>query len=244
MYRSREELNHATDAELLDFSTSRVPTLRQMHAIEALAVRARATPELMEPTVARIAAHLGHAWRLGGLPVGYLGALELYKAAGEPRARLLAAIATAPQVERDDLLRWLTDERPARPPQPRPPVEREILIERRVGADTLQSALGGLVGRTVEAEVIDLPGAVATAALVALTLAEWEALDRSGERLAAELGSTVYLWPPEAYYSVHPDLRLAVSPEQGRSLVVVESAGLGYRVHRELMITDASRASR
>lgn len=234
MYRSRDELRRASTSELVDFSESRIPTLRQMHAIEELAIRAIASPELVDLAVDRAVQHLEHAWRMGGLPVGYPGALELYRAGGVCKERLLVALAALPALVRDDLLRWVTDDRPEPAIGPRPPIERSILIDRHLSAALVSEAIGSLLDREVEAEVLNLPDEPGTEALVALTLSEWATLDQQAERLAARLQSTVYLWPPQEYYWIHPDLRLAVSEEGNRALVVATSAGLGYKVLSEI----------
>lgn len=232
MYTSSKSLEAASLDELLDFAETEEPNLRQMHALEQLARRSFADITLLRTVASLIVRYVGPQSRLGGLPVGYPGAALLYRSDGAPRMALMAAIATLPFQQREDLLRWVRgdDGSPAFPSDPSP-VERDILIDDLVTVELLGEALSLVLGRVPCLELIELECRPSCLALVALTLEEWRALDRRAGEVASALQAKVYLWPPDELGGLHPDLRLAVDPSGQRELVISESVPEGYHIH-------------
>ena len=234
-YRSKADLDDRSVDDLLDYATKRVPTLRQMHALEALARRAVDDPGLLPRVLPPIAARLGNAHRMGGLPVGYLGAAVLHGAGGDAARALSVALATVPPLERDDLVRWLRAEgdgsetAPSSAPSPLP-IERDLLLADLPTEASLIEALTRASGSTAKVDLIALQGVPAAMAMVALPPSAWTALDHRAEELAAALDTTVYLWAPEDLGGVHPDLRLSVAPDGQRALVIAEGTPDGYAV--------------
>ncbi|MEQ1571453.1 MAG: hypothetical protein ABMA64_37850 [Myxococcota bacterium] len=233
MYKSATELRSAGFADLVSFSRSKVPTLRQMHAIEEMARRSLVDPALLDAVVPVVVLHLGHSSRMGGLPVGYPAASLLYRAGGATRNALLVAIGSIRAQVRDDLLRWLTPSIPETASALRAPpaIDRDLLIEECVPSDVLRAALSVAMGRPIDHERFDLPGRPALLVMVSLTLPEWARFDEAAEHVAASLGCDLYLFGPEALGGLHPDLRVRVRPNGLRGLVTATGhPSGGYRI--------------
>lgn len=226
-----EHLATASVDELVAFASQGVPTLRQMHAIRELAVRAGGNPELLRPAVEAITSHLGHRWRMGGLPVGYLGAKVLFEGDPEGRRALLAGIGVASPLDADDLLRWLSPP-PAAPAVPALPVSlsHELLLhDGRPEAD-IRREISAVAGEAASTDGMPLEGTPAAVVWVELTVEAWKRLEQGSDRLSAALGTTVY-WPaPEALGPLGPDLRVAVGADGRRWLVNAVPAEGGYRL--------------
>lgn len=228
------DLHNATVDELLAFAMQSEPTLRQMHAIKELALRATRDPEFLAAAVDAIVGHLGYASVMGGLPVGYLGAKVLFDQGGEARQALAMHLATAPPLEREDLLRWLQPPpTPTHAITPLPWCERELIFHSQVTETQLEAAIRsilGLAASEVIVEVLPLAGTPASVAMVKLLAKHWDALERDSARLSALLGTTIYWFPPDELGSLGPDLRVAVHDDGRRDLVIARYTSDGFDI--------------
>lgn len=238
------DLHNAPVDELLAFAMQSEPTLRQMHAIKELAIRATREPELLPAAVDTIIGHLGYASVMGGLPVGYLGAKVLFNQGGEARQALAMRLATAPPLEREDLLRWLQP-----PPTPTsastllPWCERELIFQSRVTETQLEAAIRSVLGSAASemtVEVLPLAGVPASVAMVKLLTNHWDALERDSARLSALLATTIYWFPPDELGSLGPDLRVAIHGDGRRELVIARYTPDGFDIEPYREGTQAS----
>lgn len=231
-----EDLKDADNDELIRFAKQEVSTLRQMHAIKELAIRAEHQPDLLPHAVTAIGQHLGHASRIGGLPAGYLGAKVLFDRGDDAQRALLTMLAAASPTERDDLIQWL------RPPADSPVLsvpatsllsERELIVDRSISDDELEQAIRSVLNSpsgTVTVEVLPLAGRPMSASMVSLSISDWETLERQAAQLSMTLNTTIFWLPPEHLGPLDPDLRVAIHPDGRRDLVIARYTKEGFKV--------------
>ena len=235
-----EDLADASLEALIEYANADVPTLRQLHAIAELARRAREDVDLRAEAIAAVTSHLGHDSRAGSLPTGYFGAKAIREHGGAYWQSLLAALATAPPYERDDVLRWLSPgERlgGARPTSATNVTidvtsEVELIFSHAITAETVVEAICAALRHdiNVKLEVLPLEGSPAAVAMIELSLSAWQELEPRATELSRLLGMTIY-WPaPEDMSAVGPDVRIAVAANGSRELVNARYTEDGYDI--------------
>jgi hypothetical protein len=230
-----EHLLTATDEELLAYAHQKSPTLRRMHAIDQLCKRSLTNRSLLDAAVESVVASLGHSDRLGGLPVGYLGAAKLHEHGGDVWKSLLAALVRVSDLEREDLLRWLNpvpaDDASATV-LPDIDEERELVFVASLEASAIAEAISSALDHSTLArvEVIVSADGSCTIGFVTLKLTCWEELEKRRGCLSKALGATTCWDFPEQYGELGPNVRVAVHPDQTETLVKVIPTADGYTV--------------
>ncbi len=240
-----EDLVDASPDALIDFANADVPTLRQLHAIAELARRGSENENLRAAAIAAITSHLGNDSRTGSLPAGYFGAKKIREHGGDYWQSLLAALATAPSLERDDVLRWLDPgeqvvssplhsvaDDTARDSTIEVTCEVELIFSDVITADAVAKAICAVLRRDIKVtlEVLPLAGSPAAVAMVELSVSAWRDLESRAAEFSQQLGMTVY-WPaPENMAALGPDVRIAVAADGSRELVNARYTEAGYDI--------------
>lgn len=228
-----EHLATSTDDELVGYAHQKGPTLRRMHSIDQLCKRSLTNRSLLDTAIESVIKSLGHSDRLGGLPVGYLGAATLHGHGGDEWKRLLAALVRVEDQERGDLLRWLDPEHHAQTELPKSiDDERELIF----GSPLESSRIGDAISRVLDCpasipvEAIIADDGVCTIGFITLPLALWRDLEKKRRDLSKELDATVYWDFPEQYGDLGPNVRVAVLSDCTEGLVVATPTAAGYTV--------------
>jgi len=228
-----EHLATSTDDELVGYARQESPTLRRMHSIDQLCTRSLTNRSLLDTAIESVINSLGHSDRLGGLPVGYLGAATLHRHGGDEWKRLLAALVRVEDQERGDLLRWLNPDHHAQAESPEGiDEERELVFGSPLESSTIGEAISRVLGcsASVLVEAIISDDEARTIGFITLPLALWRDLEKKRGDLSRALDTAVYWDFSEQYGDLGPDVRVAVLPDCTEELVVATPTAAGYTV--------------
>ncbi len=237
------DLAHATEDELLRYSTNEKGTLRRLHAIDELARRAEHDTGLTPKIAIIIAAACRFSELAFGVPAGYMGASRAYKAHESLWKAVLFHLAALSQHERDGLLDWLDPSnkrlsQPAATPIPISANTMYELIVQGLHSDTDMAPLHEIIHSedreyrqdTTPLELFPHDASELTTVFLPIRSDTWTAINHRRAEISKALQVTT-IWPaPTEFDILGPKLHLSVSADGTRELVQLEPEHDGYRI--------------